>query len=85
MPYIEAETRDRIDILKQAPKTAGELNYIIHHTIEEYLQENLHKYQSYNDVVGALECAKLEFYRRMVSSYEDLKIKHNGDIPLYQK
>ena len=29
---------------------------------------------------GALECAKLEFYRRVVSKYEDQKILDNGDV-----
>ena len=29
---------------------------------------------------GALECAKLEFARRIVAPYEDAKIKENGDV-----
>jgi len=32
------------------------------------------------DVLGALECAKLEFYRRLVAVYEDVKIRENGDV-----
>jgi hypothetical protein len=31
-------------------------------------------------MIGALECAKLELYRRLASPYEDLKIADNGDI-----
>jgi hypothetical protein len=34
----------------------------------------------YNDVIGALECCKLELYRRMVAPYENTKIKENGDV-----
>lgn len=31
-------------------------------------------------MVGALESAKLELYRRKVSPYEDQKIEANGDV-----
>lgn len=37
-------------------------------------------YQTYNDMLGALECAKLELYRRKISPYEDTKIELNGDV-----
>jgi hypothetical protein len=37
-------------------------------------------YQSINDVLGALEGAKLEFYRRIAAPYEDTKIQENGDV-----
>jgi len=30
--------------------------------------------------LGAIECAKLEFIRRVVSPYEDTKIASNGDV-----
>lgn len=34
----------------------------------------------YADIQGALECCKLEFYRRVAVPYEDRKIKLNGDV-----
>lgn len=37
-------------------------------------------YSTYNSIIGALECAKLEFYRRKIERYEDLKCKENGEI-----
>lgn len=37
-------------------------------------------YADYNEIIGVLECAKLEFYRRAVAAYEDEKIKENGDV-----
>ena len=37
-------------------------------------------YSLINEVTGALENAKLEFYRRVVVPYEDMKIKINGDV-----
>ncbi len=41
---------------------------------------NVGKSAYFNAVVGALECAKLELYRRMVAPYENGKIAENGDV-----
>jgi len=46
----------------------------------QYIRDKRKCYQTYNDVIGVLECIKQELYRRFVSKYEDLKIKQNGDI-----
>lgn len=32
------------------------------------------------DVIGCLECAKLELYRRVVAPYENRALKRNGDV-----
>ena len=37
-------------------------------------------YSSYADIIGTLECAKLELYRRWVAAYEDKAIARHGDI-----
>ena len=37
-------------------------------------------YAACNTVIGALECAKLELYRRIIGPYEDKAIEKNGDI-----
>ena len=37
-------------------------------------------YALYNAVIGVLECAKMELYRRQISPYEDRKIAENGDV-----
>lgn len=87
MPYIKDEDRKKfgeaIDYLKKtmAISTAGELNYLISMLCKIYAmgKENFN-YQSINDIVGALECAKQEFIRRNVNGYEDVKIRENGDI-----
>ena len=36
-----------------------------------------------NEAVGALECAKLEFYRRLAGPCEDRKVAENGDLTEY--
>jgi len=56
------------------------LNYVFTQVITEYLDNNGESYQTINDIVGALECCKLELYRRIVAPYEDQKIKENGDV-----
>jgi hypothetical protein len=48
--------------------------------LNSYLVDNGISYQRINDVMGALEGAKLELYRRTATPYEDEKIKTNGDV-----
>jgi len=31
-------------------------------------------------MLGSVEAAKLEIYRRLIAPYEDTKIKENGDV-----
>jgi len=38
------------------------------------------RYQNINDLLGALEGAKLELYRRVAAPYEDEKVESNGDV-----
>lgn len=83
MPYIDIEQRKLIEKNLIRPTTAGQLNYKIHLILEEYVNDNSASYQTYNDMVGALEAVKLELYRRSISMYEDRKIKENGDINFY--
>lgn len=62
-------------------ETPGDLNFAITKMIRWYLDEvKNHDYESYNEVVGVLECCKLEFYRRMAAPYEEEKIDENGDV-----
>lgn len=37
-------------------------------------------YQAINDIIGALESAKMEIYRRIAAAYEDQKILENSDV-----
>jgi hypothetical protein len=79
MPYIQYVRRERMDA-GEHPLDAGELNYKLTTTILDYLQFHGQKYQTINDIIGALEGAKLEFYRRFVANYENEKIDTNGDV-----
>lgn len=80
MPYIQKVNRPYLDDGSELPSTPGELNYLITKLIINYVNLNECTYQTINDVVGALEGAKLEFYRRVAAPYEDEKIQQNGDV-----
>lgn len=78
MPYIN-EVSKRELAAGRRPRSVGELNYCITRLMIEFCHNNL-SYVDINDVIGAVECAKLEFYRRMAVPYEDQKILENGDV-----
>jgi len=80
MPYITQDRRDCLYMNKLPPANAGELSYMITQRITEYLASHPNSYQTMNDVIGALEGAKLEFYRRVVVPYEDQKRAEHGDV-----
>jgi len=80
MPYISPDERERIDA-GRGPETPGQLNYVVSRLIDEYLaRKGPIRYGHVNEVVGVLECAKLELYRRIAAPYEDRKLAENGDV-----
>jgi hypothetical protein len=80
MPYVDAEARRRLDA-GESPTTAGELNYSITKLLNQYLERRgTPRYADWNEVIGVLECAKLEIYRRSIAPYEDHKMRENGDV-----
>ena len=79
MPYIKQERRDLID-LGLIPETAGELNFVNTSLIVAYQRKKGLSYRTINDIVGALEGAKLEYYRRIAVPYENGKMLDNGDV-----
>ena len=83
MPYIKKNERATQHVAMN-PKTVGDLEYDIHILMEDYLRNNGKCFKTMLELVGALECCKLELYRRMVGPYEDTKIEANGDIRLYE-
>jgi len=71
---------DTLGMLGCGIHNVGQLNYVFSAIIRGYLAQHGKKYQTMNDIVGVLECAKLELYRRVTAPYEDVKIKENGDV-----
>jgi len=85
MPYIKQKDRDKFtdlenELLFAVPSNAGELNYLFSRIVTLYIKKKSQNYQAYNDLIGALEGAKLELYRRGIALYEDQKIEENGDL-----
>jgi len=86
VPYIPPEDRVRFDralepllsLLKFA--TPGELNYLISRIVW-YKWEQERRYATANNLVGMLECVKVEFLRRHLGPYEDGAMLKNGDLP----
>ena len=87
MPYInhkeQRELRDKISGIVDHKTTEGELNFILTTIIGEYVIKKGLRYKQINDVLGALQGCKLEFYRRVAIPYEDMKIEENGDVDVY--
>lgn len=82
MPYIQRMRRGDLEPSPRVfpPMNAGELNFQITRVIEQYRFQHGDSYGIFNDIIGALESAKLEFYRRVVAPYEDKKRAENGDV-----
>jgi hypothetical protein len=90
VPYIKQEQRaeldEAIDNLSDVldGTDPGEINYVVTKLLLGTIdfrgdERNIH-YAHINMMVGALECIKLELYRRMAVPYEDKKIEENGDV-----
>ena len=79
MPYIKQDKRQILDVHAGGASAIGELNYVITKLALRFLGSEP-DYAAYNAVIGVLECAKQEMYRRAVAPYEDKAIERNGDI-----
>lgn len=87
MPYIDPRRQASMtasNVLWNVAVNAGELNYQLSQIIGDYmLEENpigRLSYDKINEVIGVLECLKLELYRRIAAPYEDKKMEENGDV-----
>lgn len=93
MPYISRENRNKFDYIRDPInedfyfkmytelRTTGELNYVITDILDSQLiVRGGVNYQNINEMIGVLECVKLELYRRVAAPYEDKKMQENGDV-----
>jgi hypothetical protein len=88
MPYIKQKDRDlyfqKIEelacIIPSDPTSrSGHLNYIVSMLLKKTFGDQI-RYYEHNEIIGVLECIKMEFYRRQTAPYEDEKIKEEGDL-----
>ena len=90
MPYILPESKDiyceGIAAIEEAFAAVGagdgDLNYVLTKVCLAWLSYHQppHGYKLLSDVIKALECAKMEWYRRKLAPYEDKKREENGDV-----
>ena len=90
MPYIPPDQREVLDnpiislacriLAHDENERAGLLNYTISSLLARLSRGEDVNYNNINRMIGVLECAKLELYRRLASPYEDQKMQANGDV-----
>jgi hypothetical protein len=86
MPYITQADRSLVETqldlfgLDWAPQNAGQLNFLVSTFMQNYMDANGLSYANVNEMVGALECMKLELYRLVAGPYEDIKADSNGPV-----
>jgi hypothetical protein len=82
MPYIQQENRKKMDeivelMCKNGVRVDGDLNYILFAFCRRHVVPS---YANYRNFCGELACCREEIYRRLVTAYEDEKIRENGDV-----
>ena len=84
MPYIDKAAHKKLDplinTLATEISTIGSLNYCITKLCLNFLKRSIISYTALNEIPGVLECAKLEFYRKVLAKYEDKKCQENGEV-----
>lgn len=78
MAYIKSENKKKS--LYSYPKNVSGLNFLINHSIHSYIKDKGLCYQTLNEVVGVLECAKASFIQTVLTPNENKKIKEIGNI-----
>jgi len=78
MPYVKSAIK--FELTERYAENPGELNYLLTQLLLNYIEKQGLKYQTINDIMGALESCKNEFYRRVAVEYEENKKDTNGDV-----
>ncbi len=84
MPYIKSERRRifdaNLEACAQQIENEGELNYCIYKLSTLLIDKIGVSYDKLSMCSSAMEHAKMEWYRKKMIPYENLKIEENGDI-----
>lgn len=89
MPYVKERggMDGHIEALLEEITVHGDLNYAISCLAGGFALKSspgTPNYQARQDVYGTLCAATAEYYRRVLSDYEDKAIEKNGDIYEYK-
>lgn len=86
MPYIKQENRLKFKsaahFLGDTAETSGELNYVVTEITHRYLKKKGVSYAHINEVIGMLDCCRMELYRKIAAPYENGKEAENGPVGL---
>lgn len=88
MPYVQSSDRQRVSrqLAALAKKLEGQpvgvYNYTISRLVDDFLCKKGLSYANINQMIGMLECVKLELYRRVAGPYETAKQHTNGEVYL---
>ena len=80
MPYVKQKSRPGLDKLVeqlQHLNIDGDLNYVLFALCKRHVKPS---YNNYKNFCGELDQCKTEIERRILASYEDEKIRTNGDV-----
>ncbi len=97
MPYISQDYRKELIPLMDA--LADKINEIhnrhpeqtkdglLNYSVTEILNKTFPdpRYTDFNEIIGFLECCKLEYYRKRAAGYEDKKEIENGAVRSFDK
>lgn len=75
--------KERPDFQRLKKLSAGQMNYLITRMLYLWMprkDDGSVSYDGLSDVIKTLECAKLEFYRRIIGPYENFKMRENGEV-----
>lgn len=80
MPYLTSSIKSQADNNPVFGRgDPGVLNYRLTQVVIEWLGKEP-VYADYAAALGAMECVKMELYRRIISEHEDNTIRRNGDV-----
>jgi hypothetical protein len=87
MPYLKQEIRQKFNldlnnifqVIQREPHEnwGGILNFIVTWLVKRCLYNRM-KYRHAETLIGALECCKLEIYRKLLADYENSKEAEMG-------
>lgn len=97
MPYIKQELREELyplidalaqkinEIHKNNPSNTrdGLLNFSLTEIMNQSFPNA--RYTDFNEIIGFLECCKMEYYRKKIGPYEDIKENENGAVRNFDK
>lgn len=88
MPYItdgdKQEMNDAINSLLNFIESKGDLNYAICELVGRAILESGLSYEIISEKIDAVHDAETELRRRLLESYENIKMIKNGDVPSFK-